>query len=136
MTTPQRPKAKPLKGSRPRVLRIELSITTMVVIMLVVAGAWTLIQLLPVLLVLVTALILTGTLSPAVERLEARGVVRGLGIAIVFIALLLVTLLLLFLTVPALLSQAADLFSQEPAFRARVVAFLAEPSATAGVLER
>lgn len=124
-----------LEEPRPQTFRIELSVKTMLAILLVLFGVWLVIQLSPVVLVLVTALILAGTFSPLVERLENRGVGRGLAVAIVFVAFGVSTLLLLGLTIPALLSQALDLMKQEPEFRARAVSYLERSSLTAPLAE-
>jgi len=64
-------------GDRLRPIRFELSPKTLVVLVLVVASLWLLIRLWPVLLVLVVALLVAGTLSPAVRWLEEKGVRRG-----------------------------------------------------------
>src|SRR5512143_662094 len=71
-------------GDRRRFVRFELSTRTMVAIVLVGASLWLAIRLWPVFLVLVVALLVAGTLSPAVRWLEERRVKRVLGIAIVF----------------------------------------------------
>ena len=102
---------------------------------LVVAGLWVMTRLLPVVLVLVAALIIVGTLSPAVQWLEERRLRRGLSIAIVFTTLLVITLLVVALTLPELLAQATSLIDQEPALRARLVAILARSPLTARLAE-
>jgi predicted PurR-regulated permease PerM len=86
-------------GDRPRLVRFELSPKTMVALVLVVASVWLLIRLWPVLLVLVVALLVAGTLSPAVRWLEERRVRRGAGIAIVFTAFFILALLVVVLTI-------------------------------------
>ncbi len=55
------------KSSIPRHVRFELSLKTLVALVLVVASLWLLIRLWPVLLVLVVALLVAGTLSPAIR---------------------------------------------------------------------
>ncbi len=112
-------------GDRVRHVRFELSTRTMVALLLVGASLWLLIRLWPVLLVLVAALLGAGTLSPAVRWLEERRVRRGLGIAIVFTVLFILTLLVVFLTIPTLVSQGAALLEHEPALRARLADQLA-----------
>lgn len=107
----------------------------MITIALVVAGVWALIRLLPVILVLLAALIIVGTVNPAVQRLETRGVRRGAAVAIVFTTLFVLTLLTVTLTIPALIAQAADLLEQEPVLRARGADFLAGSSLTAPFAE-
>jgi predicted PurR-regulated permease PerM len=116
---------------RKTVVRFELSLATMMVMVLVAAGLWVLIQLLPVILVLIMALIIVGTMSPMVRWLNAHGVQRGAGIAIVFISFVVITILLVALPIPTLLKQATSLIAQEPALRARVVDLLAASPLTA-----
>ena len=127
--------SKPISSPAKRIVRIELSFSTMVTIVLVIAGLWIMIRLLPVILVLVTALIIVGTLSPIVSWLEARRVRRGWSIAIVFITLLIVTSLVVTLTVPEFLAQVTSLIDQEPALRANLVARLAGSPLTAPLAE-
>ena len=92
-------------------------------------------RLLPAVLVLVGALVIVGTLSPAVQWLEAHRLRRGLGISIVFIMLLVITLLVVTLTFPALLAQVTSLLEKEPALRARLVTSLAGSRLTAPFAE-
>ena len=94
--------------------------------MVIAACSWLLLQLLPVLLILIAALFLVGTLSPAVERLESRGLRRPWGIAAVFGAMGLAALLIATLTVPPLVDQATALVQQEPAIRYRIADALAQ----------
>jgi predicted PurR-regulated permease PerM len=107
------------------VIRIEPSPATIIILVLLISGLWVLNQLLPVILVLVAALVIVGTISPAVRWLEERRMRRGLGIAIVFTGLLVVTVLLITMTIPSLMEQATNLLDQEPALRARVANWLA-----------
>ncbi len=112
-------------GDGARRVRFELSPKTMVALVLVGASLWLLIQLWPVLLVLVVALLVAGTLSPVVRWLEAKRVRRGFGIAIVFTVFFILALLVVALTIPTLVSQAAALLEHEPALRARLADRLA-----------
>jgi len=85
--------------------RIEISSRTILAVVLTVAGIWLLNALLPILVVLVMALILVGTLDPFVGWLHRRGVNRTLAIGVVFVACLVVIGLIGLLTVPALWAQ-------------------------------
>jgi predicted PurR-regulated permease PerM len=107
-----------------RVLRVEITLSSLFMIVLVLAGVWTLLRLLPVILVLVTALFIVGTLSPAVDWLEAKRIRRSAGIALVFGTLLTALLLLSALTLPALFEQVKNLLEQEPALRERLADYL------------
>ena len=110
---------------RPRVIRFEPSPASIIALLLLIAGIWVLNRILPVVLVLVAALIIVGTISPAVRWLEERRIRRGMGIAIVFAALTLVAVLIITLTIPALMSQASNLLDQEPALRSLLAKWMA-----------
>lgn len=114
----------------PRVIRIEPSPGTIISLLLLIAGIWVLTQLLPVVLVLIAALTIVGTTSPAVRWFEERRMRREVGIALVFTALSVVTILILTLTVPALLAQAMALLDQEPALRSHMAKWLAGSNLT------
>lgn len=122
--TNQSPAESPKKENRPRVIRIEPSPGTIIALLLIIAGLWVLNRLLPVVLVLVAALVIVGTISPAVQWLEERRVRRGLGITIVFTGLLVAAALFITMTIPTLLDQATNLLDQEPALRARLAEWL------------
>lgn len=113
-----------------QILRVEIAPKSMVAAILIAATTWLMIRLLPALLVLVIALMIVGTLSPAVYWLEARAIRRGAAIAIVFSVLSLLLLLLGTLTFPALFAQISSLIEQEPKLRAQLIAFLADSRLT------
>lgn len=114
----------------PQTVRIEVSARTMVALVCVLAGVWVLIRLLPVVLVLIVALFIVGSMGPAVSALEARRVRRGLGIAIVFTAFFAVVVGLAALTIPVLVDQARYLWQQEPLLRAHLAERLADSAVT------
>ncbi len=107
-----------------RHLYVEISPKTIALAVLIPAGGWVLVQLLPVFLVLVVALFLVGTLNPQVAWLQRHGLGRGWSIALVFSAMLLSTLLVLSLTVPTLIEQVTTLAKDEPRIRARLADML------------
>ena len=120
----QGPAGLPPKDARRRVIRIEPSPGTLIILILLIPGLWVLTQLLPVLLVVVAALIIVGTISPAIRWLEKRRMRRGLDIAIVFTTLLALTVLFITLTIPSLMAQVINLLEQGPALQARLVTWL------------
>ncbi len=130
-SVPPLPESPHSEDKKTRVVRFEVSPATMIQLILVVASMWLLIRLWPVFLVLVVALLIVGTMSPAVSWMEARSVKRGLAIAIVFTLLFIVTILAVTLTFPTLMAQASALIEQEPAFRARLSNYLDRSNLTA-----
>ncbi|MCK9419215.1 MAG: AI-2E family transporter [Nitrospirae bacterium] len=128
---PPLPESDPSADKKTRVVRFEVSPKTMLHLILVLACLWLLIKLWPVFLVLVVALLIVGTISPAVSWLEARRVKRGLAIAIAYTLLFVFATLVLMLTIPTLVSQASALVEQEPVFRARLLNFLDRSNLTA-----
>ncbi len=116
---------------RARVHRIEITARTMFTLLLVVGACWLLVRLSPVLLVLITSLMLVGSLSPYVEMMEARGVRRGVGIGIVFAILLIVVLVLITLAIPEVFAQASSLVEREPKLREELAQMLARRRLTA-----
>jgi len=135
MTPNQGSAAPPKKENHHRVIRIEPSPGTIIALLLIIAGIWVLTQLLPVVLVLVAALTIVGSISPAVRWLEERRIRRGMGIAIVFAALMVVSVLIITMTIPALMAQATNLLDQEPALRARLVEWFAGSHLTTPLAE-
>lgn len=124
-----------MKSRRTRVIHVEVTPWTMISLVLVIAGLWLFIRLLPVVLVLVVALMIIGTLGPAVEWLEQRGVRRDAGIAIVFTVLFVSTALIFALTIPELVNQVRSLIGMEPALRERLAVWLAQSPLTASLAD-
>ena len=124
-----------VQSRRTRVIRVEVTPWTMISLVLVIAGLWIFISLLPVVLVLVMALMIVGTLGPAVEWLEQRGVRRDAGIAIVFTVLFVSTVLIFALTIPELVNQARSLIGMEPALRERLAEWFARSPLTANLAD-
>lgn len=122
-------------SQRTRVIRVEVTPWAMISMALVIAGLWIFISLLPVVLMLVVALMIVGTLGPAVEWLEQRGVSRGAGIAIVFAVLFVSTVLIFVLTIPELVNQVKSLVGMEPALRERLAEWFARSPLTASLAD-
>ena len=131
VSVPPLSEREPSAGEKTRVVRIEISPATMIYLILVVACLWLLIQLWPVFLVIVVALLIVGTMSPAVSWMEERRVKRGLGIAIVFTVLFVAATLVVTLTIPSFVAQASALVEQEPAFRTILSEYLEHSNLTA-----
>ena len=129
------PENKPSTDKKTHVVRFEVSSKTMIQLILVIACLWLLIQLWPVFLVLVVALLIVGTMSPSVSWMEARRVKHTLGIVIVFTLFFVVVILAMILTIPSLLVQASALIEQEPVFRAQLSDYLARSNLTMPVAD-
>ena len=123
-----RPSSAPSPSGEPeaRALRLEVAPGTLFRLILAGASLWLVIRLWPVLIVLVVALFVLETLNPAVQWLEERRIRRGAGIAIVFMGVFTVAVLILTLTIPSIVAQAASLFEREPIFRADLANRLAQ----------
>ncbi|MDD4977610.1 MAG: AI-2E family transporter [Gallionella sp.] len=138
MNNQQAPKAvlqderSEVKQALPRLtaMRIEIAPWTIVFVVLIIISLWLFIRLLPVFLMLVCALMIAGTLSPTVDRLERRGIRRDAGIAIVFSVLFVITGLLFLLIVPELLNQVKNVISIEPEMRKNLAHWLARSPLT------
>jgi predicted PurR-regulated permease PerM len=130
-SVPPLPERGPSADKKTRVVRFEVAPATIIQLILVVACMWLLIRLWTVFLVLVVALLIVGTMSPAVRWMEARRVKRGLAIAIVFTLLFVVATLAVTLTLPTLMEQASALVEQVPVFRARLSDYLNRSNLTA-----
>lgn len=107
-----------------RVVRFELANSTLIKVVAVGMGLWLLLRLWPVLLLCVAALTIVGTLSSTVAWLEARRISRGWSIALVFSALVFISVLLLGFTLPQLLVQISNLVQEEPALRGAAISRL------------
>ncbi|MBK8724954.1 MAG: AI-2E family transporter [Holophagaceae bacterium] len=118
MSGPAQSKGPEPSAPGPRTVRFEVSPTTVFMLILVAASLWLLVRLAPVLLALIVALLIVGTMSPAVRWLETHRVRRGLGIGFVFTLLFIAAVLLLTITLPSLVAQVVTIFEREPAFRA------------------
>lgn len=119
-----------LPGREPSVVRIEISPRSIVLVLAAVAGVWLAYQLWIVALILVMALVLAGTFNPVIEWMEGRGIRRVYGLLLLFVALLVVTAVLIFLTLPPLIDQLTSMVQDAPATRRRLIVLLNDHSIT------
>ena len=117
------------------IIRLEPTPKGLLLTACAVGVGWVALKLAPVLLVVIVALILVGTLSRVVDALEKRGYKRGVGIAFVFTLLLVAAIGLMALTVPPLVDQISSLVEQEPVLRGRLADFLSHSRATASLAQ-
>jgi predicted PurR-regulated permease PerM len=124
---------KEQKEEPPRVTvhRVELSLRSIAWILATLVSVWLVLQLRPIILLFVVALVFAGTFNPVVTWIEARGLSRGASLAVLFLGLVLTASLLIFLTVPPLLEQLAGMVADAPGHRDRVIALLEGHGVTA-----
>jgi putative heme transporter len=115
----------------PTVVRLEVTPRSIAWILAAVGGVWLFLQLRSVVLLLVVALVFAGTFNPFVEWLERRGIKRLYALTLLFVALLLATSLLIFLTVPPFLEQLAQIVRDAPRHREQLIALLQQRDFTA-----
>jgi predicted PurR-regulated permease PerM len=94
--------------------RVEISYRSILAVALTVGGIWLLNLLLPILVVIVVALILVGTLDPAVSWLQRHRLNRPLSIAIVFSVCGIVLVGAGLITIPPLVAQVSQTIEQLP----------------------
>ena len=109
-----------------RALRIDITPRSIAYVLAAVAAIWVLFKLTNVILVIVVALILVGTIDPLVAWLERRGARRGRALALVFVLFALAFAGLLLLTVPPLVAQLIELTGEAPRLRDQLVAWLSQ----------
>ncbi len=107
-----------------RSLRIEIAPRTVLVIAACVLGAWLLVRLWTVVVVLLVALVLVGTFDPLVAWLERRGLKRGRALALIFLVVALAFGAILLVTVPPLVTQLLHIIDDAPGERRKLIAFL------------
>ncbi|MBC7366391.1 MAG: AI-2E family transporter [Undibacterium sp.] len=134
-TVPLGTRQIPADNGEPTVVRFELSLRSMLIVLAVIAGVWSLLNTLPALLVLVVALVLVGALHPVVGWLEHRQVRRTFALCVVFGFGTLLALGLLALTVPAVFGQMRTLAEREPEIRESIARYLDQSRFTANLAE-
>jgi predicted PurR-regulated permease PerM len=102
-----------MRTSEARTVRIDITSMSLVRIGLFASSVWLLTELWDVVLLVTMALIFAGTLSPFVEALERR-VSRAWAVAAVVFSLLAIAAGIEVLTIPPLVSQAAEIVKQVP----------------------
>ena len=113
------------------VVRHELAPRTIAGIAAAVVGLWLIYRLWMVVLLLVVALVFVGTINPAIESMEARGLKRMKALTLLLLALSLGAALLVFLTVPPLIDQLTTIVRDLPGQRERLMAVLGQNHLTA-----
>jgi predicted PurR-regulated permease PerM len=112
-------------------VRFEISPRSIAWILATIVGVWLFLQLRAIVLLVVVALVFAGTFNPLVEWMERRGIKRLYALTLLFVALLLATSLLIFLTVPPFLEQLAQIVRDAPHHRDQLIALLQQRDFTA-----
>ena len=113
------------------VVRFEISPRSIAWILATIVGVWLFLQLWAIALLLVVALVFAGTFNPLVEWMERRGLKRVSALILLFLALLVITFLLIVLTVPPLIEQLAQIVRDAPRHREQLIALLQQRDFTA-----
>jgi predicted PurR-regulated permease PerM len=111
-------------------VRFEIAPRTIGWILATVAGVWLLRELWVIGLLVVVSLVFAGTFNPLVEWMEKRGLKRTLALIVLFFGSIVVASLLIFLTVPPLVEQLAQIVRGAPADREKLIALLEKRSLT------
>src|SRR5947199_7236429 len=106
------------------VVRFEIAPATIGLILAAIAGVWLLAQLWVICLLVVVALVFAGTFNPVIEWMEKRGLTRTLSLIILFFGSIIVASLFIFLTVPPLVEQLAQIVRGAPEYREKLVGLL------------
>jgi predicted PurR-regulated permease PerM len=112
------------------VVRFEIAPRTIGWILATIAGVWLLRELWVIGLLVVVALVFAGTFNPLVEWMEKRGLKRTLALILLFFGSIVVASLLIFLTVPPLVEQLAQIVRGAPGDREQLIALLEKRSLT------
>jgi predicted PurR-regulated permease PerM len=113
------------------VVRFEIAPRSIAWILATIVGVWLFVQLRAIVLLLVVALVFAGTFNPLVEWMERRGLKRIYALTLLFVALLLVTSLLIVLTVPPLMEQLGQMVRDAPGHRDQLIVLLQQRDFTA-----
>jgi predicted PurR-regulated permease PerM len=116
----------------PRTVHHELSLRSIFSIIAIAAGLWLLVQIWQIILLLIIALILAGTVSPLVSWLERHHVTRTVALGLVLLVFVCAIAGLGALVVPALVTQIGALVANAPTIQGRLAGYLASLPALAG----
>jgi len=126
---------RPWDDSHPRIIRHEhaLSLRSLFTVLAIAGSLWLLVRIWQILLLLIIALVLAGTLSPLIGWLERHHVARTLGLGLVLLALVVAVAGTGALLIPALVTQVRGLVVSAPTFQGRLADYLVGVPAFAGI---
>ena len=114
-----------------RSVTLDIPWRTLLRVVVVVGSIWLLARLWPIAVTVVVALILVGTITPAVDWLERKGMRRTWAVAAVFLAGAATAALCVLLVVPPLWKQLLKIVSDAPALQERLARMLGHNRLTA-----
>jgi predicted PurR-regulated permease PerM len=112
-------------------LRIELTGSTVLRVLLACGAVWLLVAIWPILLVIVVALMIAGALGPAVHWFEKRGMGRGWAIACVFGSVFVGVAAFAAISLPNLVAQLSDIVERLPRYQWQLAELLEKHRITA-----
>jgi predicted PurR-regulated permease PerM len=112
------------RAAPPTRIRVEIAPRTILLLLLVVAGIWLAVQLETVLIVVMIALVVVGTLDPTVAWFERHGIRRGRALVLIFVLIAALIAGVVLLTVPPLVGQLLHLIEDAPHGRDKLIEWL------------
>ena len=95
---------------------IEISLSTIIKTILVLAGCWLLFLLRDVVLVLVAAIVLASALEPGTAWLEKRNIPRVASVIAMYFVMFVITIGIIYLVAPTLLREVSNLLNHLPTY--------------------
>jgi predicted PurR-regulated permease PerM len=115
---------QPLTDPHVRTMRHELSLRSLFSVLAIAAGLWLLLRVWPIILLLIIALILAGTVSPVMAWLEQQHVKRAVALGLILLMLLFAVVGLGALVLPALFTQVSLLLANTPVIQKQLADYL------------
>jgi predicted PurR-regulated permease PerM len=113
------------------VVRFEIAPSTIGAVLATIAGVWVLRQLWEIGLLVVVALVFAGTFNPLVAWMEKHRMGRTFSLLLLFFGSIVAASLFIFLTIPPLVEQLAQIVHSAPEHRANLITLLGKYSLTA-----
>lgn len=115
---------------RARTVRIDFSFRSVLIVLVAALSAWLFFQLWAIILLVVTSLMFTSALMPIVDRLQRRGLPRGVAVLSLLLVLFVIVILVGFAMVPTIAAQIRRVVEQLPDLRERGIELLIDRGAT------
>ena len=109
-----------MSEEQPKKVVFEISIASVLKVILVFAAIWVLFLVRDILLILLVVLLITVALEPYVTKLEKEKIPRALSVIVLYLALLVVLGLLLYFVIPPVANQIKELTLNFPYYTGRL----------------